>query len=104
MIHLTDITFDTFIAEAGLPLIIDCWSFRHEPCRINAPLVDELSNQYSGKLVVGKLNVEENPYTAGKYNITIIPAILYFINGKLCKKFIGNITKDKLIRELAELW
>ncbi|MCG6552159.1 MAG: thioredoxin [Candidatus Magnetominusculus sp. LBB02] len=103
MVNLTDSAIETFLLQAPLPVLVDCWSYRHEPCRINAPLVDALCRQFKEKVIIGKLNVDDNPYSAGRYNITAIPALLLFKNGKLLKKFLGNTAKDTLLKAIEAL-
>jgi thioredoxin 1 len=81
-------------------IVIDCWAPWCGPCRMVGPIIDELAKEMQGKLVFGKLNVDENPATSAKYQIMSIPTLLVFKNGNLIDRFVGAMPKDMLKEKL----
>lgn len=81
-------------------VVIDCWAPWCGPCRMIGPLIEELAKEMKGKIVFGKLNVDENPQTSMKYNIMSIPTLLVFNNSVLVNRFIGAMPKDMLLEKL----
>ncbi len=95
---LTDATFDTEVADAGTPMIVDFWAPWCGPCRMVGPVIDEIAQENGDKVSVGKLNVDENPATAQKYGIMSIPTIILFKDGEPAKKVIGARSKADFLR------
>jgi thioredoxin 1 len=81
-------------------LVIDCWAPWCGPCRMIGPIIEELAKEMKGKIVFGKLNVDENPQTSMKYRIMSIPTMLVFKNGVLVDQFVGAMPKDMIIQKL----
>lgn len=77
-------------------LVVDLWSARCPPCLMIAPIIEQLANDYAGKVVFGKLNVDENPAVAMKYNAVSIPTLLFFKDGKLVDRVIGAVPKEHI--------
>ena len=96
---LTDADFDSALAGAALPMIVDCWAPWCGPCRMVSPVVEEIAGDHADKVVVGKVNVDENPATASKFGIMSIPTIILFKDGQPAKKVIGARPKADLERE-----
>jgi thioredoxin 1 len=92
----TDSTFETDVLKAASPVLVDFWAEWCGPCRLLAPTVDALAADYQGKLVVGKLNVDENPMTPGRYNIRGIPTLLLFKGGQVVESVVGLVDKAHL--------
>ncbi|HEY2435360.1 MAG TPA: thioredoxin [Vicinamibacterales bacterium] len=91
----TDDNFDNTI-NAGKPVLVDFWAEWCGPCKRLAPTVDELASDYDGKVVVGKLNVDDNPNTASKFSIRGIPTLLLFKGGQVVEQVVGLADKDSL--------
>lgn len=89
IVMLHDADFEEKILNAELPSLVDLWAPWCAPCRMIAPVIEELAEQYAGKALVGKLNVDENPVIARKYGVTSIPTLLFFKNGEPVDQMIG---------------
>ena len=96
---LTDATFDDEVAKATTPMIVDFWAPWCGPCRMVGPIIDEIAQEHSGKVTIGKLNVDENPGTASKFSVMSIPTIILFKDGEPAKKVIGARSKADFERE-----
>ena len=81
-------------------IVIDCWAPWCGPCRMIGPIIEELAREMKGKIVFGKLNVDENPQTSMKHKIMSIPTLLVFKNGTLVDRFVGAMPKDMIIQKL----
>ncbi len=96
---LTDATFDDEVKNSATPMIVDFWAPWCGPCRMVGPVIDQIAEEHSEKVSIGKLNVDENPGTAGKYGIMSIPTIILFKDGEPAKKVIGARSKADFERE-----
>lgn len=100
-IILTDNTFDETVKNSTVPLLVDFWAPWCAPCRIIAPVLSSLAKDYSGRLQVGKLNVDENPLIASRFGITGIPTLLLFKDGKPVEQMVGALPRPMLEARLA---
>jgi len=98
-IHLLDADI-TEVMKKYPTLVIDCWAPWCGPCRMIGPIIEELATEMKGKIVFGKLNVDENPQTSMKYKIMSIPTMLVFKNGVLVDQFVGAMPKNMLLQKL----
>ena len=96
---LTDATFDDEVGKAPTPMIVDFWAPWCGPCRMVGPIIDEIAQEHSDKVCIGKLNVDENPGVATKFGIMSIPTIMLFKDGQPDKKIIGARSKADFERE-----
>ena len=93
--QFTDDNIRDIIAQGG-PVVVDFWAAWCGPCKMMLPILEELSNDYEGKVVVGKLNVDDNPDTCEQYGIMNIPTMLFFRNGELVNRHVGACRKQDL--------
>ena len=101
-ITFTDQNFDQEVLQSKIPVIVDFWAVWCTPCRMVSPIIEELAKELSGKVKVGKLNVDENQQIAGKFGIMSIPSVLIFKNGNPVKTIIGAQGKEKYKKEIEE--
>ncbi len=101
LVQVTDANFEESVLKSGKPVLLDFWAPWCGPCRMMEPVLEEAANEWSGNLTVGKVNVDENPSTAQKYDILSIPTLLVFSEGHVVKKLVGAMPKKRLAEELA---
>jgi thioredoxin 1 len=99
---LSDATFDETIGAADKPVIVDFWAEWCGPCKMIGPVLEELASEQSDKLQVAKLNVDDNPGVAMRYNVMSIPTLLVFQGGEPVKRLVGAKGKGQLLQDLAE--
>ena len=102
IIELTDGNFEQEVLKSELPVLVDFWAEWCAPCRMIAPVVEEIANEYAGRLKVGKLNVDYNPQTAMKYGIMSIPTLMLFHGGRVVDQIIGAVPKRVLVSKLEK--
>jgi thioredoxin len=95
-IQVTDSSFDQEVLTSSLPVLLDCWAPWCGPCRMMAPVMVELAGALAGSVKVAKLNVDENPETAGRLGIRSIPTLLLFRNGEIIGEMIGAVPRDQI--------
>jgi thioredoxin 1 len=96
----TDDNFEQEVLKSNETVLIDFWAVWCGPCRIIAPIVEEIASEYEGKVKVGKLDVDENQQTSIKYGVRSIPTLLIFKDGKLKDTIIGAVPKSQIINKL----
>ena len=101
-VESTTENFDQY-KNGELPLVVDLWATWCGPCRKIGPIISELANEYDGKLVVGKCNIEDNDDIAMQFGVRSIPTVLFFKGGQLVDKFVGAATKDKFEEKFKAL-
>ncbi len=103
LIEITDDNFETEVINSDLPVLIDFWAVWCGPCKMIAPIVEELSIEYDGKAKIGKLDVDSNQQTSIKYGVRSIPTLLLFKDGELKDTIIGAVPKTNLVEKLNAL-
>jgi thioredoxin 1 len=99
---LTDATFDETIGSAAEPIVVDFWAEWCGPCKMIAPILNEIADEHAGKLSVAKLNVDENPDIARRFDVMSIPTLIVFKDGSAQKRLVGAKGKGQLLAELDE--
>ena len=100
-VTLTLSNFEEEVIKSDVPVVVDFWATWCGPCRMIAPEVETLAEEYDGKVKVGKVNVDEEEKLAVKYKVSSIPTLILFKNGEAVKKSIGYKTKDALVAEFG---
>lgn len=101
-VSATVASFQKEVLEASEPVVVDFWAEWCGPCRMISPILDEISNEYQGKLKIVKVNVDEEPQLAMDYQVTGIPLLGVFHNGKMVKQMVGARPKAAILSELSE--
>ncbi|HOM99743.1 MAG TPA: thioredoxin [Acidobacteriota bacterium] len=96
--EVTDQNFDQEVLQAPVPVLVDFWAAWCAPCRMIAPTVEQLAQEYDGRAKIVKLNVDENPETAARFNIRGIPTLLLFKGGEVREQIVGATSKDQIQR------
>ncbi len=102
-ITVTDADFEEKVLHSTIPVLVDFWAPWCGPCKMVAPIIDEVASEFEGKLVVAKLNVDENPATSVKYNVMGIPTLLFFKGGQPVKQLVGYQEKPTLQKAVEEV-
>ena len=95
--QVTDATFQKDVLDSSIPVLVDFWAPWCGPCRALAPVIDELSSEYAGRVKVVKMNVDENQITPAKYGVRAIPTLVLIKNGQTVEQFSGALPKENLI-------
>ena len=99
-VTVTDQTFSQEVLSHPGAVLMDCWAPWCGPCKMVAPVLDQLASEYAGRIKVAKLNVDENPMTASRYGVQSIPTMLLFKNGNQVDKLVGALPKQEIVRHL----
>ncbi len=96
IVHVTDESFENEVLKSDSPVLVDYWAEWCSPCKLVAPVLEEIATEYSGRLKVAKLNIDENPDTPPKYGIRGIPTLMLFKNGHVEATKVGALSKSQL--------
>ncbi|GAA5085796.1 MAG: thioredoxin TrxA [Alcaligenaceae bacterium] len=94
--NVSDTSFSEDVLQSDLPVLVDYWAAWCGPCKAIAPILDEIAEQYAGRVTIAKLNVDENPETAAKFGIRGIPTLMLFKNGQPTETKVGALSKTQL--------
>jgi thioredoxin 1 len=103
-LEVNDGNFDEVVVKSDKPVIVDFWAEWCGPCRMIAPIIEEISKEYSGKAVVTKCDVDNSPQVTAKYGIRNIPTVLFFKDGKIADKQVGAVSKNNFVNKLNALF
>ena len=96
LVHISDNSFDADVVKSETPVLVDFWAEWCGPCKAIAPVLDELANEYDGKLTIAKLDVDANPQTARQFNVRSIPTLILFKDGDVGAQHVGATSKQQL--------
>lgn len=102
IVTLTTSTFDETVAASDTPVVVDFWAEWCGPCKMIAPILGEIAQEQAGNITIAKLNVDENPDLAMRFNVMSIPTLLVFDKGQVAKRLVGAKGKGALLQELQE--
>jgi thioredoxin 1 len=102
-LEVNDINFEELVLKSDKPVLVDFWAEWCGPCRMISPALEEISNEYSGKAVVAKCDVDNSPAVVAKFGIRNIPTVLYFKDGKVADKQVGAVPKINFVNKLKSL-
>ena len=103
-LEVNDGNFEDMVIKSGKPVIVDFWAEWCGPCRMIAPIMEEIANEYTDKVLVTKCDADSNPGGAAKYGIRNIPTVLFFKDGKIADKQVGAVPKVNFINKLTPLF
>lgn len=99
--HVSDDSFENEVLQSSIPVLIDFWAPWCGPCRAIAPIVDQVAGEYSGKLKVVKMNVDDNPRTPARYGVRGIPNLILFKDGQVQQQIVGAVPKAHLVKAIS---
>ena len=101
-LQITDANFEELLGT-GKPMVLDFWAEWCGPCRMVSPIIDELAQEYEGRVTIGKINVDENDDVVGRFGIRNIATVIFFKNGEMVDKIVGATSKDKFKEKVENL-
>ncbi len=102
-LELNDSNFDELVLKSDKPVMVDFWAEWCGPCRMISPIIEELGNEYAGRVVVAKVDVDYNNAIAMRYGIRNIPTVLFFKNGQVVDKQVGAVSKSMFVKKLEQI-
>ncbi|HAQ65495.1 MAG TPA: thioredoxin [Bacteroidales bacterium] len=103
-LEITDANFDELVMKSDKPVVVDFWAEWCGPCRMVGPVISEMAEEYAGRAVIGKVDVDNNPGVANQFRVRNIPTILFVKNGEVVDKQVGVVPKAVLVKKLEQLF
>ncbi len=103
-LEITDANFDELVMKSDKPVVVDFWAEWCGPCRMVGPVINEMAEEYAGRAVIGKVDVDNNPGVANQFRVRNIPTILFVKNGEVVDKQVGVVPKAVLVKKLEQLF
>ena len=103
-LEITDANFDELVLKSDKPVVVDFWAEWCGPCRMVGPVISEMAEEYAGRAVIGKVDVDNNPGVANQFRVRNIPTILFVKNGEVVDKQVGVVPKAVLVKKLEQLF
>lgn len=103
-LEITDANFEELVLKSDKPVVVDFWAEWCGPCRMVGPVINEMSEEYAGRAVIGKVDVDNNPAVSNQFRVRNIPTILFIKNGEVVDKQVGAVPKAVLVQKLEKLF
>ena len=103
IIEINETNFESEVLQSTQPVLVDFWVEWCGPCKMLAPVLEEIANEQAGRIKIAKVNVDENPALAGRFGIQSIPTLLYFTDGRLHHQTVGAVSKKRIVSDLEAL-
>ena len=103
IIEINETNFESEVLQSTQPVLVDFWAEWCGPCKMLAPVLEEIANEQAGRIKIAKVNVDENPALAGRFGIQSIPTLLYFTDGRLHHQTVGAVSKKRIVSDLEAL-
>ena len=102
LLHFTDSNFKKEVLESDLPVLVDFWASWCSPCKMIAPIIEELAREYAQKIKIGKIDIDENPKIPTHYGVMSIPTLMFFKKGRVSEQVVGALSKTELKKKIEE--